>query len=183
MGAWGFRILEGRLRWGNLASLDPRLFFVHPCIRFGRSFCPVGDRWLVVLGRGLLAREDLGTLTGIFSACPECLEVHGDYREALRDRCGLCFPWKYPKVRREAFVTTETYFGRPSQVPEGCLKLAPRPWWSLGACRPVLRGRLLVSGANPGSSVRKGLRGGSGCPGLSRMPRKCARSLFSRFFA
>ncbi|PKI48798.1 hypothetical protein CRG98_030840 [Punica granatum] len=68
---------------------------------------------------------------------------------------------EYPKVRREAFVTTETYFGRPSRVPEGCLKLAPRPWWSLGARRPVLRGRLLVSGANPGSSVRKGVRGGS----------------------
>ncbi|OWM86064.1 hypothetical protein CDL15_Pgr027230 [Punica granatum] len=97
----------------------------------------------------------------------------GDYCEVLRDRCGLCFPWKYPKVCREAFVTTETHFGRPSRVPEGCLKLAPRPWWSLGACKPVLRGRLLVSGANPGSSVGKGVLGGSGCPGLSRMPRKC----------
>ncbi|PKI59965.1 hypothetical protein CRG98_019632, partial [Punica granatum] len=47
------------------------------------------------------------------------------------------------KARREAFVTTETYFGRPNRVPEGCLKLVPRPWWSLGACRPVLRGHLL----------------------------------------
>ncbi|PKI56987.1 hypothetical protein CRG98_022613 [Punica granatum] len=79
--------------------------------------------------------------------------------KVFRDRCGLCFPWKCPKARREAFVTTETYFGRPSRVPEGCLKLVPRPWWSLGACRPVLRGCLLVSGANPGSSVRKGVRG------------------------
>ncbi|OWM89873.1 hypothetical protein CDL15_Pgr012510 [Punica granatum] len=74
---------------------------------FWRSFCPVGDRWLVVLGRGPLAREDLGTLTGIFSVCPECLEVLGDYCEVLRDReafgarcevlgdrCDLCFPWK-----------------------------------------------------------------------------------------
>ncbi|OWM75344.1 hypothetical protein CDL15_Pgr021060 [Punica granatum] len=80
------------------------------------------------------------------------------------------------KAHREAFVTSETYFGRPSRVSEGCLKLVPRPWWFLGACRPVLRGRLLVSGANPGSFVRKGVRWGSGCPGLSRMPRKCART-------
>ncbi|PKI64513.1 hypothetical protein CRG98_015076 [Punica granatum] len=79
-----------------------------------------------------------------------------------------------PKAHWETFVTTETYFGAPSRVPEGYLKLVPRPWWSLGACRPVLRGRLLVSGASPGSSVRKGVRGGSECPGLSRMPRKCA---------
>ncbi|OWM87032.1 hypothetical protein CDL15_Pgr019839 [Punica granatum] len=143
---------------------------------FWQSFCPAGDRWLVVLGRGPLAQEDLGTLTGIFSVCPECLEMLGDYCEVLRDHCGLCFPWKYPKARREAFATTETYFGRPSRVPEGCLKLVPRPWLSLGASRPVLRGRLLVSGANPGCSVRKGVRGGSGCPGLSRMPRKCART-------
>ncbi|PKI67245.1 hypothetical protein CRG98_012351 [Punica granatum] len=106
---------------------------------------------------GSLVRENLGTLTVIFSVCPECLEMLGDYCE-------------------EAFVTTETHFGRPSRVPEGCLKLAPRPWWSPGACKPVLRGRLLVSGANPGSSVRKGVRGGSGCPGLSRIPRRCART-------
>ncbi|PKI38549.1 hypothetical protein CRG98_041060 [Punica granatum] len=106
----------------------------------------------------------------------------GDYCEVLRDRCGLCFPWKCPKARREAFVTTETYFGRPSRVLEGCLKLVPRPWWSLGACRPVLRGRLLASGANPGSSVRKGVRGGSGCPGLSRMSRKCPRTCHWSFW-
>ncbi|PKI43229.1 hypothetical protein CRG98_036380 [Punica granatum] len=81
-----------------------------------------------------------------------------------------------PKARRETFVTIETYFGKPSRIPEGCLKLVPQPWWSLGACRLVLRGRLLVSGANPGSSVRKGVREGTGCPGLSGMPRKCART-------
>ncbi|OWM84618.1 hypothetical protein CDL15_Pgr005262 [Punica granatum] len=60
---------------------------------------------------GTVAREDLGTLTGIFSVRPECLEMLGDYCEVLRDRCDLCFPWKYPKARREAFATTETYFG------------------------------------------------------------------------
>ncbi|OWM83566.1 hypothetical protein CDL15_Pgr008351 [Punica granatum] len=69
----------------------------------------MGDRWPVVLGLGPLAREGLGTSTGIFSVCPECLEV-------------------------------------------------------------------LVSGANPRSSVRKGVRGGSGCPDLSRMSPKCART-------
>ncbi|PKI48755.1 hypothetical protein CRG98_030856 [Punica granatum] len=57
-----------------------------------------------------------------------------------------------PKARRETFMTTETSFGKPSRVPEGHLKLVPRPWWSLGACRAVLGGRLLVSGAGPGSS-------------------------------
>ncbi|PKI75702.1 hypothetical protein CRG98_003904 [Punica granatum] len=51
---------------------------------FWRSFCPVGDRWPVVLGRGPLAREDLGTLTGILSVCPECLEVLGDYLDRAR---------------------------------------------------------------------------------------------------
>ncbi|PKI64530.1 hypothetical protein CRG98_015093 [Punica granatum] len=35
-----------------------------------------------------------------------------------------------------------------------------------GACRPVLGGRLLVSGAGPESPVRKGVRERSGCPGL-----------------
>ncbi|OWM86020.1 hypothetical protein CDL15_Pgr027246 [Punica granatum] len=63
-------------------------------------------------------------------------------------------------------MTTETHFGRSSRVPEGCLKLVPRPWWSLGACRPVLKGRSLVGGVNPGSYVRKGVGGGSGCPGF-----------------
>ncbi|OWM73928.1 hypothetical protein CDL15_Pgr010709 [Punica granatum] len=155
---------------------------MHPCICFDDPFAPWGDRWPVVLGRGPLAREGLGTSTGIFSVCLECLEVLGGYREVPRDRCGLCFPWKYPKANREAFVITEAYFGRSSRVPEGCLKLVPRPWWSPGACKPVLRGRLLVSGANPGSSVRKGVRGGSGCPGLSRMSRKCARTCHWSFW-
>ncbi|PKI68251.1 hypothetical protein CRG98_011331 [Punica granatum] len=69
------------------------------------------DRWLVALGRGPLAREDLGTLTG---------------------------------ARRDTFMTAETSLGKPSRVPEGHLELVPRPWWSLGACRPVLGGRLLL---------------------------------------
>ncbi|PKI70961.1 hypothetical protein CRG98_008635, partial [Punica granatum] len=34
--------------------------------------------------------------------------VLGDYCEVLIDRCGLYFPWKCSKARREAFVTTET---------------------------------------------------------------------------
>ncbi|PKI64529.1 hypothetical protein CRG98_015092 [Punica granatum] len=86
------------------------------------------------------------------------------------------FRGRAPKACRETFMTTETSLGKPSRVPEGCLKLVPRPWWSLGACRPVLGSRLLVNGANLGSSVSKGVREGSGCPGLSRMPRKCART-------
>ncbi|PKI47307.1 hypothetical protein CRG98_032302, partial [Punica granatum] len=92
------------------------------------------------------------------------------------------FSGNTPKARREALVTTETYFGRSSRAPEGSLKLVPRPWWSLDACRPILRGRLLVSGANPGSSVRKGVRGGSGCPGLSRMSRRYARTCHWSFW-
>ncbi|OWM72483.1 hypothetical protein CDL15_Pgr021200 [Punica granatum] len=67
-----------------------------------------------------------------------------------------------PKILREAFVITETSLGRPCRVPKGHLKLAPRPRWSLGACRPVLGGRLLVSGSGPGSPVRKGVRERSG---------------------
>ncbi|PKI64521.1 hypothetical protein CRG98_015084 [Punica granatum] len=81
-----------------------------------------------------------------------------------------------PKICREMFMTTETSLGKPIRVPKGHLKLVPRPWWSLGACRPVLGGRLLVCGASPGSSIRKGIRRGSECPGLSRMPRKRART-------
>ncbi|PKI61296.1 hypothetical protein CRG98_018322 [Punica granatum] len=42
-----------------------------------------------------------------------------------------------PKARRETFVTTGTSLGKPSRVPKGHLRLVPRPWWSLGACRPV----------------------------------------------
>ncbi|OWM87054.1 hypothetical protein CDL15_Pgr017639 [Punica granatum] len=37
--------------------------------------------------------------------------------------------------------------GRSSRIPEGHLKLVPRPWWSLGVCRPVSGCRLLVSGS------------------------------------
>ncbi|PKI32099.1 hypothetical protein CRG98_047512, partial [Punica granatum] len=81
-----------------------------------------------------------------------------------------------PKARRETFMTTETSLGKPSRVPEGHLKLVPRPWWSLGACRPVLGGRLLVSGAGPGSSVRKGIRERPGCLGSCGLPRKCVRT-------
>ncbi|PKI41315.1 hypothetical protein CRG98_038301 [Punica granatum] len=62
------------------------------------------------------------------------------------------FRGRAPKARRETFMTTETSLGKPSRVSEGHLKLVPRPWWSLGACRPDLGGRLLVSGAGPGSS-------------------------------
>ncbi|OWM74512.1 hypothetical protein CDL15_Pgr020690 [Punica granatum] len=67
-------------------------------------------------------------------------------------------------------MTTGTFLGKSSRVPKGHLELVPRPWWSLGACRPALRGRLLVSGANPGSSVRKGVRGGSGVSALAGCP-------------
>ncbi|PKI44477.1 hypothetical protein CRG98_035132, partial [Punica granatum] len=139
--------LFGRSEW-NLAPLDPRLFFVHPCICFGDPFAP---------------------RSGIVAGCSKIVVIS-------------VFRGNAPKVRQEAFVITETYFGRSSRVPEGCLKLVPRPWWSLGACRPVLRGRLLVSGANPGSSVRKGVRGGSRCPDLSRMSPKCARTCHWSFW-
>ncbi|PKI47269.1 hypothetical protein CRG98_032340 [Punica granatum] len=63
-----------------------------------------------------------------------------------------------PKIRREAFATTGTFLGKPCRVPKGHLKLIPRPRWSLGACRPVLGCRLLVSGSGPGGPVRKGAR-------------------------
>ncbi|PKI65878.1 hypothetical protein CRG98_013730 [Punica granatum] len=82
------------------------------------------------------------------------------------------FRGSVPKAHRETFVTAETPLGKPSRVPEGRLKLVPRLWWSLGVCRPVLGGRLLVSGAGPGSSVRKGVRERSGCPGSCGLPRK-----------
>ncbi|OWM71018.1 hypothetical protein CDL15_Pgr003908 [Punica granatum] len=48
--------------------------------------------------------------------------------------------------------------GEPCRVPKGRLKLVPRPRWSLGACRPVLGCCLLVSGSDPRSPVRKGVR-------------------------
>ncbi|PKI78555.1 hypothetical protein CRG98_001062 [Punica granatum] len=57
------------------------------------------------------------------------------------------FRGRAPKARRETFVATETSLGRSSRIPEGHLKLVPRPWWSLGACRPVSGCRLLVSGS------------------------------------
>ncbi|PKI64526.1 hypothetical protein CRG98_015089 [Punica granatum] len=81
-----------------------------------------------------------------------------------------------PKARRETFMTTETSLRKPSRVPKGHLKLVPQPWWSLGAYRPVLGGRLLVSRAGPGSSVRKGIRERPGCPGSCGLPRKCVQT-------
>ncbi|PKI58318.1 hypothetical protein CRG98_021295 [Punica granatum] len=42
-----------------------------------------------------------------------------------------------PEARRETFMTTKMSLGKPSRALEGHLKLVPRPWWSLGACRPV----------------------------------------------
>ncbi|PKH89619.1 hypothetical protein CRG98_049936, partial [Punica granatum] len=71
-----------------------------------------------------------------------------------------------PKIYREAFATSETVIGEPCRVPNGRLKLVPWSRWSLGACRPVSGGCLLVSGAGPASPVRKGVRERSGCPGL-----------------
>ncbi|PKI57284.1 hypothetical protein CRG98_022323 [Punica granatum] len=62
------------------------------------------------------------------------------------------------KIHREAFATIETSLGKPCRVPKGHLKLVPRPQWSLGACRPVLGCRLLVSGSGPWGPVRKGAR-------------------------
>ncbi|PKI52282.1 hypothetical protein CRG98_027324 [Punica granatum] len=57
------------------------------------------------------------------------------------------FHGRAPKARRETFMTTETSLGKLSRVSEGHLKLIPRPWRSLGACRPVFGCRLLVSGS------------------------------------
>ncbi|PKI31640.1 hypothetical protein CRG98_047969, partial [Punica granatum] len=58
------------------------------------------------------------------------------------------FRERAPKARQEMFVAIETSLGRSSRIPEGHLKLIPRPWWSLGACRPVSGCRLLVSGSS-----------------------------------
>ncbi|PKI38997.1 hypothetical protein CRG98_040613 [Punica granatum] len=78
-----------------------------------------------------------------------------------------------PKIHREAFATTETSLGEPCRVPKGRLKLVPRPRWSLGVCRPILGGRLPVSGAGPGSPVRKGVRERLG---VSRLNRDASRT-------
>ncbi|PKI38381.1 hypothetical protein CRG98_041226 [Punica granatum] len=86
------------------------------------------------------------------------------------------FRGRAPKALRETFVTIGTSLGKPSRVPEGHLRFVPRPWWSLGACRPVSGCRLLVSGSGPGSSVRKGVRERSGCPGSCGLPWKCIRT-------
>ncbi|OWM91110.1 hypothetical protein CDL15_Pgr010140 [Punica granatum] len=79
-------------------------------------------------------------------------------------------------ARWETFMTTETSLGKPGRAPEGHLKLVPQPWWFLGVCRPVLGAVCLSVERAPGSSVRKGVRERSGCPGPSRMPRKCVRT-------
>ncbi|PKI68443.1 hypothetical protein CRG98_011168 [Punica granatum] len=72
----------------------------------GWEICVGRDRWLVALGRGPLAQEDLGTLTGVFSVrCSEIVVIS-------------VFRGSTPKARRETFVTTETSLGKPSRVPE-----------------------------------------------------------------
>ncbi|OWM80212.1 hypothetical protein CDL15_Pgr012343 [Punica granatum] len=135
---------------------------------FWRTFCPVGDRWLVVLGRGPLAREDLGTFDRDFQCSLNVSRHSGIVVGCSKIVVISVFRGNAPEACRETFVTTETYFGKPSRVSKGCLKLVPRSWWSLSACRPVLRGRLLVSGASPGSSVRKGVHGGIGVSRLKQ---------------
>ncbi|PKI70278.1 hypothetical protein CRG98_009355 [Punica granatum] len=60
-----------------------------------------------------------------------------------------------PKARRETFVTTETSLGKSSRVPKGHLKLVPRPWWSLGVCRPVLGAVYLSVERAPGALSEK----------------------------
>ncbi|OWM80219.1 hypothetical protein CDL15_Pgr012350 [Punica granatum] len=71
---------------------------------------------------------------------------------------GVCYHWNVPRGN----------LGEPYGVPNGHSKLVPRPRWSLGACRPVLGCRLLVSGSGPGSPVRKGIRERSGVSRLKR---------------
>ncbi|PKI72720.1 hypothetical protein CRG98_006878 [Punica granatum] len=70
------------------------------------------------------------------------------------------FRGRAPKTRRETVMITETSLRETESSFE----------------RPVLGGRLLVSGAGPGSSVRKGVRERSGCPGSCGLPRKCVRT-------
>ncbi|OWM77017.1 hypothetical protein CDL15_Pgr010105 [Punica granatum] len=67
-----------------------------------------------------------------------------------------------PEDSPGVLAATGTSLGGSYRVPKGRLKLVPRPWQSLGACRPVLGCRSLVSGAGPGSPVRKGVRERSG---------------------
>ncbi|PKI51057.1 hypothetical protein CRG98_028545 [Punica granatum] len=127
---------------------------------FRWPLCPVGDRWVVVPDRRPLARWGLGTCDRDFSQCSlNVLRCSGIAAVSVFRECA-------PKICREVFATTETSFGEPRRVPNGRLELVPWPRWSLGACRPVLGGRLLVSGAGPESSVRKGVRERSRCPGL-----------------
>ncbi|PKI62851.1 hypothetical protein CRG98_016756 [Punica granatum] len=66
-----------------------------------------------------------------------------------------------PKIHRDALATTETSFEDPRRVPKGRLRLVPRPRWSLGACRPVLGCRLLVSGLGFPEPRRKMISGDS----------------------
>ncbi|PKI40050.1 hypothetical protein CRG98_039561 [Punica granatum] len=92
-------------------------------------------------------------------------ECSGD--SALRGQCSLdvsrcsgivmisTFRGRAPKAHRETFVTIKTFLKRPSRVSEGHRKLVPRPWWSLGACRPVSGCRLLVSGSGLPEPCRK----------------------------
>ncbi|PKI40908.1 hypothetical protein CRG98_038706 [Punica granatum] len=157
--------VESRVGWLPEYRMVFRRFWLVSALARGGTRLGCGLKVERILERSWLERE----CSGIIVRCSEIAVVSA-------------FRGNTPKARREALVTTETYFGRSSRAPEGCLKLVPRPWWSLGACRPVLRGRLLVSGANPGSSVRKGVLGGSGCPGLSRMSRKCARTCHWSFW-
>ncbi|PKI35437.1 hypothetical protein CRG98_044172, partial [Punica granatum] len=132
--------------------------------------------WKSKSGNGFRGWKICGLGSGVEECALNALRCSGIIVRCSEIIVISVFRGSAPEVRRETFVTSETYFGKPNRLPEGCLKLVPRSWWSLGACRPVLRGRLLVSGANPGSSVRKGIREGSGCPGLSNMPRKCTRT-------
>ncbi|PKI59332.1 hypothetical protein CRG98_020287 [Punica granatum] len=123
-------------------------------------------RWLCTVDRPS-DRDHL--FTGEGEGCEEPFERDGTTRQsrgtkwhAWKARCTLLvalgtrcsgivvvsvFRGHAPKARREAFMATETSLGRPSRIPEGHLKLVPRPWWSLGTCRPVSGCRLLISGS------------------------------------
>ncbi|PKI42995.1 hypothetical protein CRG98_036620 [Punica granatum] len=87
-----------------------------------------------------------------------------------------------PKARRETFVTTETYFGKPSRVPEGCLKLVPRLWWSLGACGPILGGAFCLSvGRAPGALSEKASMRDRGVPALVACPENASGHVIGQF--